>query len=110
MPKGDLLDSIKKELVYYLIIFPTYYLLPFLIRDTGSAMLMLIIIMPFIIFVTSFVYGLRKGFHIRYSIIVSALYVPSMLIFYNMSAYIYIIAYFFLALTANCIALLFRDK
>lgn len=49
---------------YLLVIIIDFYILPLLIRDTGSAMIMLLIILPFICFVSSVFYGIRHSFHL----------------------------------------------
>ena len=86
-----------------------FYLLPLLIRDTGSAMLILLIAIPLICFICSTIYGIKKGFNILYSAIVSVLFVPSIFIFYNLSAWGYIIGYGIIALIGNAIgALIFK--
>lgn len=56
---------------YLLVIIIDFYILPLLIRDTGSAMIMLLIILPFICFVSSVFYGIRHSFHLSYAFIVA---------------------------------------
>jgi len=70
-----------------------FYLLPMVINDTGTAMLVLLIVVPLICFLCSLIYGLKKSFSILYSAIVAFLFIPSIFIFYNLSAWIYIIVY-----------------
>ena len=56
------MDKIKKNWIYYLIIFIAFYLVPILIKDTGSGMFILLIVIPLITLITSIVYGLRNTF------------------------------------------------
>lgn len=104
------MNLIKKELIYYLIIAITYYLLPFLIIDTGSAMFMLLIVMPLIVLITSFICGLKNGFHIWYAVIVGLLFIPTIYLHYNESAWIYTLIFGALALTGNALVLLKPKK
>ncbi|RHB46059.1 hypothetical protein DW886_06835 [Enterocloster aldenensis] len=89
---------------YLLVIIIDFYILPLLIRDTGSAMIMLLIILPFICFASSVFYGIRHSFHLSYAFIVAILFLPSLFIYYNISAWIYGI----IALTGNLTGYLLR--
>ena len=53
------MDKIKKNWIYYLIIFITFYLIPILIKDTGSGIFILLIVIPLITLFTSIIYGLN---------------------------------------------------
>lgn len=82
-----------------------FYLLPMVIKDTGTAMLMLLIVVPLICFICSLIYGLIKPFSIFYSAIVAFLFIPCIFIFYNSSAWVYIIAYGIIALIGSVIGM-----
>ena len=92
------MDKIKKNWVYYFIIFITFYLIPILIQDTGSGMFILLIVIPLITLITSIIYGLRNVFDFIYPLIVAILFIPTLFIYYNISAWVYIIAYSLIAL------------
>lgn len=94
------MNKIKEKglLPYLIIMFGNFYLIPFFIYDTGTAMIILLFIIPFICFALSFLYGMRKGFFWLYPILVSFLFVPSIFLFYNSSASIYILIYGIVAL------------
>ena len=95
-----------KDMVPYLgIIIIDFYLLPMVIKDTGSAMLMLLIVIPLTCFLISLIYGLKKPFNILYSVIVAFLFVPSIFIFYNSSAWVYMITYGIIALIGSAIGM-----
>lgn len=87
------MKKIKENLLYYLVLILNFYLLPLLIRDTGSGMLVLLILVPLICLITSILYGKKNGFNILYSLFVALLFIPSIFIYYNSSAMIYILAY-----------------
>ncbi len=97
------MKKLKDMLPFLLIILGTFYLLPMLIQDTGTGMMALLIIIPLICFISSLIYGLKKPFSIFYPIIVGVLFVPSILIFYNSSAWVYIIGYGIVALIGSFI-------
>lgn len=81
--------KIKKLLPYLVVNLITFYILPILIRDTGTGMLILIIIIPLITFMTSLLYGLKNSFGWLYPLFVMAIFLPSIFIYYNESALIY---------------------
>ena len=93
---------------YLLVIIIDFYILPLLIRDTGSAMIMLLIILPFICFASSVFYGIRHSFHLSYAFIVAILFLPSLFIYYNISAWIYSLIYGIIALAGNLTGYLLR--
>ena len=39
-----------------------FYLLPLFMKNTGTAMLLMLFVMPFASFVTAVIYGMRRGF------------------------------------------------
>lgn len=102
------MGKIKKALPFYIAMLCNFYLLPLLIQNTGSAMIMLLIAIPVICFAISVVYGMKNGFHFEYAAIVAVLFIPSIFIFYNVSAWIYIAGYGMIALLGNLVSLLFR--
>ena len=86
------MDKIKKNWIYYLIILIAFYLVPILIKDTGSGMFILLIVIPLITLITSIIYGLRNTFDFIYPLIVAILFIPTLFIYYNTSALVYVIA------------------
>lgn len=87
-----------------------FYVLPFVIQDTGTAMAVMLVGIPFICFVTSIVFGVKNSFRWIYPIIVALLFAPSIFIFYNETATPYIIAYGVIALAGNLIGKLFYKQ
>lgn len=88
----------KKQLPYITVIFIAFYLIPLLIKDTGSAMTILLILIPMICFISSFINGKKLGFNWLYLIIISILFIPTVYIFYNSSALIYLVIYLIVSL------------
>lgn len=85
--------KIKKLWSFLLIILISFYLLPLMIRDTGSGMLVLLVALPVISLICSLIYGLKNGFQPLFSILLMALYIPSVFLIYNSSAMIYALIY-----------------
>lgn len=92
------MKTLKPMLPFLIVILACFYLLPLLIQDTGSGMLILLIVTPLLCFVCSLLYGTKKAFSPLYALIVALLFVPAIFIFYNSSAWIYAPAYGAIAL------------
>ena len=78
-----------------------FYLLPLCMRNTGGAMLVLLLVMPVLCLGISFAYGRKRGFHLFNPLAVSLCFLPSIWIFYNESALIYVAVYGALALLGS---------
>jgi len=91
------MQSIKKMLPYLLICAIAFYVLPLFGQTTGGFMLILLVVIPFICFLTSLVYGLINEWNLLYPILVGLLFAPTVFLFYNSSAWVYIIGYAFLS-------------
>lgn len=99
--------KIKKKIIFYIINILSFYVLPLLIKDTGSAMFVILIIMPVICFTNSVFYGLKNGFKFLYGLIVAFMFIPTIFIFYNSSACIYIVVFGVIALIGNLVGAIF---
>ena len=104
------MDKIKKNWIYYLVIFITFYLIPILIKDTGSGMFILLIVIPLITLITSLIYGLRNTFDFIYPLLVAILFIPTLFIYYNTSAWIYIISYSMIAVIGELLGKTLQKK
>lgn len=91
------MDKIKKNWINYFIILIAFYIVPMLIKDTGSGMFILLIVIPLITLITSLIYRLRNTVDFIYPLIVAILFIPTLFIYYNISAWVYIIAYSLIA-------------
>ena len=87
------MNRIKKLLPYLLKNLIAFYLLPLLMKDSGSAMIILMFAIPAITFVTAISCGKNTSFDLLYPILVMVIFAPSIFIFYNESATIYIFIY-----------------
>ena len=104
------MDKIKKNIVFYILLIIDFYVIPCFIKDTGSAMIIMLMIIPLICLVTSIFYGIRNGFDFLYILIVAIIFMPSIFMFYNSTAWVYIVGYTVIALLGNLIALPLRKR
>lgn len=95
------MKSIKSMLLYLAFIIIAFYMLPIFIIDTGSGMFMLLLVIPLICLIVSLIYGIKHGYNIYYSIIVTLLFTPTIFIYFNDSAIIYLFAYGFISFLGN---------
>ena len=91
-------EKLKEMLPYLIAIIILFYLLPFLIKDSGSAMSVMLIWIPAGCFITSLIYGIKHSFNIFFVLFVILLFAPTIEIFYNQSASIYCSIYGAIAL------------
>jgi multisubunit Na+/H+ antiporter MnhF subunit len=87
------MDHLKRLLPYLAAIVAYFYLLPLLGRDTGSFILILVFAVPLFCLLTGMLYGARHGFDMLYPVIVGLLFIPSIFIYYNSTAWVYILIY-----------------
>ncbi len=87
-----------------------FYLFPLFIQDTGSGMLILLIVFPVCVFLAALFFGKYQGFSWWYSFLVSAIFASTILLFYNSSANIYIVIYWFLAFIWNLLGYFLSKK
>lgn len=104
------MKKIRRMLPYLLIIIFAFYILPLLIKDTGSGMLILLIGIPIICFIVSFIYGIKNSFNWLFSIFIMMLFVPSIFIYYNESATIYVLVYGIISIIAQFLGNMLRNK
>lgn len=95
------MEKLRKMIPYLLINTLIFYLLPYLIKDTGSAMIILLVIVPVASFLVAYAYGYKISFSWIYPIFVMLIFTPTVFIFYNESATIYIFAYGIISLIGS---------
>lgn len=98
---------IKSMLPYLLITGISYYALPLLMMDTGSAIFILLMCLPLITFACALTYGAKFPFDWKYAAIVSMMFTPTVYLYYNSSAAIYAAIFYGIALAGNVIGRLF---
>ena len=106
----EIMNKLKQNIVYYILLLLDFYVIPWFIKDTGSGMVVMLMIIPLVCLVTSIFYGIRNGFDFWYILIVAIMFIPSIFIFYNYTAWVYVVAYTIIASLGNLIALPFRKR
>ncbi len=99
-----------RMLPYLIVNAVAFYLLPIMIKDTGTAMGVMLIGIPVICFVTAIVFGVKNSFKWLYPVAVALIFAPTIFIFYNSTAWVYIIAYGVIAFVGNFIGKLFFNS
>lgn len=91
---GVKMIKITKENIVHIIINLITYLSLLLIKDTGSGMMILIILIPLLISINSIIYGFKsENFDLLYMIISALLFIPFVYILMNESALVYVLIY-----------------
>ena len=102
------MKKIKEMSVYLIVIILAFYVLPAFINDTGSGIFFLLILIPIICFLTSLIYGIRHSFNLIFLLINMALFIPTIFIFYNESAAVYVLIYGIIATIGNLLGSLIK--
>ena len=102
------MKKIREMSVYLIVIILAFYVLPAFINDTGTGIFFLIILTPIICFVTSIIYGIRHSFNLIFLLIIMILFIPTIFIFYNESAAIYVLIYGIIAVIGNLLGSLIK--
>ena len=87
-----------------------FYVLPLLMKNTGTAMLMMLCVIPVITFACSVIYGAKHGFEPLLPLMAIVLFAPTILIYYNGSAWVYAPAYGVISLAGNGTGRIFYRK
>ena len=102
------MKKIREMSVYLIVIILAFYVLPVFINDTGTGIFFLLILTPIICFVTSIIYGIRHSFNLIFLLIIMALFIPTIFIFYNESAAVYVLIYGIIATIGNLLGSLIK--
>lgn len=93
-----------KEMVPYLIITLLFFcIIPIFIKDTGSGMVVLLLLNPLLVLVISTLYSKKEEFNIVFCILQSVLFIITILTILNLSALIYLIYYFIVSVIGSFI-------
>jgi len=102
------MKKIREMSVYLIVIILAFYVLPVFINDTGTGIFFLLILTPIICFVTSIIYGIRHSFNLIFLLIIMILFIPTIFIFYNESAAVYVLIYGIIAAIGNLLGSLIK--
>jgi len=87
------MNKFRKMIPYLLINVAIFYLLPLLGNSTGSFLIILLVIIPSSCFITSFVYGYNYGWNMILPIVIGIIFIPAIFIYFNSSAWVYVVGY-----------------
>ncbi len=93
-------------LPYLVVILASFYVLPMFILDAVTAILILWLALPAIVFICSFIYGKRSGFSLLLPIMTGIIFVPTIFTaFYKDIAglVLYLIIYIVISLIGNIV-------
>ena len=102
------MKKIREMSVYLIVITLAFYVLPAFINDTGSGIFFLLILIPIICFLTSLIYGIRHSFNLIFLLLIMTLFIPTIFIFYNESAAVYVLIYSIIAAIGNLLGSLIK--
>lgn len=97
-------------LPYLLALALNFCLLPRLIQDTGTAMLMMLALMPLLAFLTALACGIRHGFRPLLPLAAAGLFLLSIPLYYNASAWIYAVLYGAVTLAGMALGWVLRGR
>ena len=83
------------------IVVVAFYLLPLLIQDTGSGIVILLLVIPVLCMAGGFSCGVFSGFQWAYPLLTAALFLPTVLLYFNDTALIYVVIYGGIALLGD---------
>lgn len=95
---------------YLTVLALNFFALPFLMGDSGTAMVLMLFVMPQVALLCSVVYGLRQGFDPWFPVITALLFAVSIPIFYNFSAWVYILLYAAVTLAGSGLGALLKRR
>lgn len=101
--RGIFMKTIKKIIPYLLVQLLIFYFIPTVIKDTGSAMVTMLVMIPILSFITSLILGYRDKLQPLFPLCVMLVFIPSIYFFYNESAWIYILVYGIISFVGNLI-------
>ncbi|MBQ7888566.1 MAG: hypothetical protein IJ356_02275 [Erysipelotrichaceae bacterium] len=80
-------------MIKYLCIIAVYYGFPVLFSDTGGFITYLLIIAPICSFICALFPSMKYGYELLFPIMCGVLFIPSALLYFNETAFIYAIVY-----------------
>ena len=102
------MKRIREMSGYLIVITLAFYVLPAFINDTGTGIFFLLILTPIICFITSIIYGIRHSFNLIFLLLIMALFIPTIFIFYNESAAVYVLIYGIIEAIGNLLGSLIK--
>jgi len=109
-----MLDEIRikpsKDMLFYVLVqLLLYHASTFLIVDTGTGMLFLLLVLPLATAAIALIYGYRHGIHLLYPFVTALIFLTVVLLHFNNSAYVYLISYGLTALVAMVLGKILKN-
>lgn len=104
------MTKLRVLLPYLAVLAADFLLLPLLIRDTGTAMVLMLCVMPFIAFAAGVICGVRRGICPLLPAAAVVLFLPAIPLYYNLTAWVYAPAYGVAVLLGNCLGRVFYGR
>lgn len=95
--------QIKPHLPYVLLMAVNLWILPAVIRDTGTAMVMMLASLPLITLIIAAFHAWKAGLAIVFALVTGILFIPAIFLYFNESAWIYAPAYAVIALIGGVV-------
>lgn len=102
--------DLRGLLPYLLALAADFYLLPLLIRDTGTAMLLMLCVIPFAAFADGVLCGVRRGIRPLLPAAALVLFLPTVPLYYNFTAWVYGPVYGVVVLLGCCLGRVFYGR
>lgn len=102
---------IKRVWPYLVVNIIGFYLLPLCMNNTGSAMLVLLLVNPILVFCTAYSYGNKyHKFDVLYPLLIGLFFIPVIYIYMNFSALYLVVIYIVMAMIGLFIGKLINKK
>ena len=104
------MKQIKRMFPFQIVNIFAFYCLPMISHDTDFGIALLLLINPCICMITSLSYSLKYGFRIAFSAITVLFFIPTIYMYYNESAAIYIVVYFAFSFVCSLAGLYIQEE
>lgn len=104
------MNKLIQRFFYLIPIAMLFYLMPLISGNTGGHMLNLLVFTPFFCFLSSFLWGKKGGFDVWFSLVLALLFVPTIFIYYNISAWVYILIFAGLSFIGNLLGFMYAKR
>lgn len=95
---------------YFIVMVMNYYIVPLMIQNTGGGMVALLLLEPAICFFASFLLCRKRYSYFVAGTLAVVLFIPSIFLFYNASAWIYALLYGIISWLGACLAKVDRSS
>lgn len=102
------MKNIFKKNAYFFILFIMFYILPILSSDKDFSISCLLLIYPLSVFILSICDTVANKFRWYFSLVVGIIFFPTIFIYYNESAYVYLMIYFLISIVGQISGLIIR--